>query len=83
MIVPEIKHGVVGDYLYINDVKQVRYRLVNFEGNYYFVDAGDKIIRDKSLYLVAQYVADVYQQDGTPLKPGYYYFDAEGKMVID
>ena len=83
MIVPEIKHGVVGDYLYINDVKQVRYRLVNFEGNYYFIDAGDKIIKDKTVYLVERYVAGVYLEDGTALKPGYYTFDAEGKMILD
>ena len=83
MIIPEVKHGVVGDYLYINDVKQVRYQLVEFEGNFYFVDSGDKIVRDMTLRLVEEYVDGFFLENGEPLQPGRYYFDTEGKMVID
>ena len=76
MIIPEQKNGVVGDYLYINDVKQVRYQLVGFEGDYYFINDGDKVATSTRLYLSAKFV------EGTDLKPGYYYFGADGKMII-
>ena len=82
MIIPDVKHGVVGDYLYINDVKQVRYQLVEFDGNFYFVDSGDKIVRSNTLYLSEQYVAGKTFADGRPIQVGKYEFDAEGKMII-
>ena len=77
MIVPELKHGVVGDYLYINDVKQTRYKLIDFEGSYYFVDEGDKILKNTRVFLSSTFVK------GTDLAAGYYEFDAEGKMILD
>ena len=83
MIIPELKHGFEGDYLYINDVKQVRYQLVEFEGDFYFIDSGDKIVKNKTLRLADQYVEGFVLENGEALKPGLYYFDAEGKMVID
>ena len=82
MLIPEYKHGVVGDYLYLNGVKQVRYRLAEFEGNYYFIDSGDKFVRNKRLYLSEQFVKDMTFPDGRAIPVGYYYFDADGKMVI-
>ena len=75
MVIPELKHGVVGDYLYINDVKQIRYQLVEFEGNYYFINDGDKVAKDIKLYLSEKFVA------GTDLPVGLYSFDAEGKLI--
>ena len=83
MIIPELKHGVVGDYLYINDVKQVRYQLIEFEGSFYFINDGDKIVRSKKLYLSDKFVEGKTFADGTAITAGYYYFDADGKMVIE
>ena len=83
MIIPEAKHGVVGDYLYINDVKQVRYQLVEFEGNFYFINDGDKIAKNMKLYLSDKFVAGKTFADGTAVAAGYYYFGADGKMVIE
>ena len=83
MIIPELKNGVVDGVLYINDVKQVRYQLVEFEGDYYFVNDGDKVAKNLKLYLSAKFVEGKTFADGTPVAIGYYMFDAEGKMIID
>ena len=82
MKIPERKHGIVGDYLYINDVKQVRYRLVEFEDNFYFINDGDKIAKNTKLYLSEKFVSGKTFADGTPVSVGYYQFDADGKMII-
>ena len=83
MIVPEAKNGVVGDYLYISDVRQTCYKLVEFEGNYYFINDGNKIARNGALYLNEKFVAGFVLENGDPLLPGLYHFDAEGKMILD
>jgi hypothetical protein len=82
MVLPEYKHGVEGDYLYLNGVKQVRYQLVEFDGNYYFIDAGDKFVRNKRLYLSEQFVSGKTFPDGRAITVGYYNFGADGKMII-
>ena len=83
MIIEPLKNGVVGDYLYINDIKQTRYKLVEFEGDFYFINDGDKIAKNTRLYLSATYVNGKVLPDGRALLPGYYNFDAEGKMIIE
>ena len=83
MIVPELKNGVIDDYLYINDVKQTCYKLVEFEGDYYFINDGNKIAKSKKLYLSEKYVSGMTFADGTAIPAGYYEFDADGKMIID
>ena len=83
MIVPEFKHGVIGDYLYVNDVKQTRYKLVEFEGNFYFINDGDKIAKSVTLYLNNRFVNGMTFVDGSAVLPGTYYFDADGKMIIE
>ncbi|MBO5402309.1 MAG: phosphodiester glycosidase family protein [Clostridia bacterium] len=82
MEIPELKHGVVDGILYINDVKQTRYKLVEFEGNYYFINDGDKVATSVKLYLGANFVSGMTFADGRAIQPGTYYFDAEGKMEI-
>ena len=78
MVVPEMKDGVTAEgYLYIKDVKQLAYHLVSYNGDYYFVDAGNKILKNTRVYLSAQIL------DGTGFAAGYYYFDAEGKMLMN
>ena len=82
MILPDAKHGVVGDYLYINGVKQTKYKLVEFEGSFYFVDEGDKLLKSVRVYLSSVFVKGKTYGDGTPLAEGYYRFDADGKMIV-
>ena len=77
-----VKNGVEGDYLYINGELQRAYQLVEFEGNYYFVNDYNKILKSKYIYLSNTFVGDVVLPDGSMLEAGYYTFDADGKMVI-
>ena len=58
-------------------MKQLRYQLVWHNGNFYFVNDGDKVAMNKKLYLSDKYVA------GTGLTAGIYYFDAEGKLIAN
>ena len=81
MIQEAPKNGVVGDYLYIDNVQQKRYKLVQFGEDFYFINDGDKIVRDKKLYLGAQYVEGFKDKYNYDLLPGYYNFDADGKMI--
>jgi hypothetical protein len=75
MIIPELKNGVVDDRLYINDVLQKAYQLVEFEGNYYFIN-GEALTVGRRGYLSEKFVA------GTSLLPGYYEFDETGKILL-
>ena len=79
---PNVKNGVIGEFLYINDVRQTCYKLVKYDGDYYFINDGHQIARNRRLYLSAQYVAGHTYDDGTPLEVGYHEFDAEGKMIV-
>ena len=70
-----IKNGPFEDgFFYLNNVKQTSYKLIEFEGNYYFIDSGNKYAKDKKVYLSETFVK------GTGLAVGYYYFDNTGKM---
>ena len=73
---PEVKNGVIGDFLYINGVKQTAYKLVLFEGNYYYISDGHKVAKNVTLYMKNDL-------KGTDLPVGYYYFDADGKMILE
>ena len=75
--------GIKGDYFYINGVKQKAYQLVEFEGNFYFINDSHKLAKNKRIYLSERFVNGFTYADGTPLKVGYYEFDAEGKMIIN
>ena len=70
-------NGPMSDgYFYLNNERQNAYQLILFEGNYYFIGDSHKIIKNGHLYLGAAYLA------GTDFVPGYYDFDADGKMII-
>ena len=77
-----IRNGVVGDYFYKNNVRQNAYQLVELEGDFYFINDSHKIAKNKTLYLSDRFVNGFTYEDGTPLQPGYYTFDENGKMVI-
>ncbi len=61
-------------YFYLNGVRQKAYQLVEYNGDYYFVNAGHKYAKNCSIYLSAKFIT------GTGFTPGYYEFDADGKM---
>ena len=72
-----IKNGPQEDgTFYIDHVQQKCYQIVEFEGNYYFIYDGHKIVKDKTVFMSAQFM------DGIGLPAGKYYFDAEGRMII-
>ena len=86
MIVPEIPteapteapvlNGPVGEYFYLNNVKQTAYKLIEFEGSYYYIAEYNKYVVGRSRYISSSLVA------GTDLKEGYYDFDANGRMIV-
>ena len=76
----QFKNGPVGDYYYVNGEKQKAYKLFEFNGNFYYVSDGNKIVKNKSVYL--NKVLEGFTYNGQPLQKGNYYFNAEGKMVI-
>ena len=79
---PQYKNGVIDGYLYIDNVKQTAYKLVKYDSDYYFINDGHKVAMGMKIYLSERFVTDHTYEDGTPLKPGYFTFDDEGKMVI-
>ena len=72
----ETKNGPIGDFFYVNNELQRAYKLVNYEGNYYFISDGHKIAKNTKVYLGSQFLT------GTTLTVGYYNFDADGKMIV-
>ncbi|MBQ9414922.1 MAG: hypothetical protein IJU16_07345, partial [Clostridia bacterium] len=63
-------------FFYLNGVKQKAYKLIEFEGDYYFVVENHKYAVNARRYLNATVV------EGTGLKAGYYDFDETGKMIL-
>ena len=73
-----LKNGAMDDgFFYINGVKQLAYQLIEFNGDYYFINDGHKYAVNKKIYLTAQFL------EGTDFKPGYFEFGADGKMIIE
>ncbi|MBQ9414282.1 MAG: hypothetical protein IJU16_04055 [Clostridia bacterium] len=69
-------NGPMADgYFYINNVKQKAYKLCAYNGNYYFVAENNKYAVSQTRYLSAANL------EGTPFAPGYYDFDADGRLV--
>ncbi len=75
-----INHGPVGDYFYDENGFMVHaYKLVAFDGNYYYVNDGHKLAKNKTIYLSASELTAL----GLDLPSGEYEFDADGKMIIE
>jgi hypothetical protein len=62
--------GVRDGYVFIHNVMQKAYQVVTVNGAQYFINDGNKVATNCTLYLTAAFVET----------PGYYSFDAEGKM---
>ena len=76
---PEVLNGLVGDYFYIDGVRaKAYYGLVEWNGNFYYVNDGGRIVRDMKKYLTKTH--DLTFEDGTPIPNAEFYFNAEGKM---
>ena len=79
MIMPEPLNGPQADgYFYIDNVKQLGWKLYEYNGSYYYVAAHNKYVTNKSVYLANKDFAEV----GLNLASGYYEIDAEGKLII-
>ena len=78
-----VLNGPVGDYFYINGVRQDRYQLVEYNGDYYFINDGNKLAKNITLYLDKRFVQGKTFIDGSLISVGYYTFDADGKMVFN
>ena len=76
-----IKNGVVGEYFYLDNVQQKAYQLVKFEGDFYFISDGNKVVKNKRVYLDESFVDEVFTDEGYPLFAGYYNFDENGKLI--
>ena len=74
-------NGIIGDYYYINGVQQTKYQLFEYEGNYYFINDGDKIAKNTKLYLSEKFVTGVTLPDGSAFPAGLYHFGADGKIT--
>ena len=76
-----ILNGVVGDYYYINGIKQTGWMLFEWNGNLYFNEYYN-VAKNKKIYLTEAFVEGVTHPNGTILAPGYYEFDVDGKMIL-
>jgi hypothetical protein len=62
-------------------VKQTRYKLIEFEGAYYFINDGDKIVKGGNIYIPEKFLNGTLLPNGKPFTVGLYKFDSEGKMI--
>ena len=78
-----ILDGPVGDYFYVNGIRQKAYQLVEYKGDYYFINDSHKLAKNVTLYLSKRFVEGKTFADGSSISVGYYTFDADGKMVLN
>ena len=76
------KNGPVGDYFFENGIKvTTAYKIVEYNGNLYYISDGYKLAKNVTLYLNKALQGVTY--NGQPLTAGNYRFDADGKMIIE
>ena len=71
-----IKNGVVDGFYYVNGNLVKGAGVVEWNGDLYFVKVNGSVYKDSSLYIGAA------KANGL-VDPGLYYFDADGKMILD
>ena len=77
----ELKNGIIDDYYYINGIKAAPYYgLVKWEGNFYYVNDGGKIVRNMRKFVNT--TNGLTFENGDPIQRTYFDFDADGKMVL-
>ncbi len=73
-------NGLIGDRYYIQGIPvKAYYGLVEYEGNFYYVNDGGLIVRDKRVYVSK--TNGLKFSDGTEIPTAYFNFDADGKMI--
>ena len=78
----ELKNGIIDDYYYINGIKAAPYYgLVKWEGNFYYVNDGGKIVRNMRKFVNT--TNGLTFENGEAIQRTYYDFDAAGKMLIN
>ena len=78
---PAVKNGPVGDYFYQNGKMVTGNQLIEFEGEWYYIGAGNKLAKDCRLYFTAKFVVGKTFADGCMIEIGYHTFDENGKMI--
>ncbi len=78
----ELYSGKNGDYFILNGIQQKAYQLLEYNGNYYCISDSHKLIVNKRAYLSDLFVSGKTYPNGSPIVPGYYDFDTEGRMVM-
>lgn len=77
-----VQQGLIDDCFYVNGTKlPAYYGLIEYEGNFYYINDGGKIVKDMRKYVNS--ANGLTFADGTPVPNAYFYFDADGKMIID
>ena len=77
-----VNEGVIGDYLYIGGEKvTTTYKLVEYNGDIYYISDGYKVVKNKTLYLNGAIVT-YNETHGANFLPGYYTFDENGKLTL-
>ena len=80
LVLPEVKNGPQADgFFYINDVKQTGYKLIEYNGDYYFIADFNKYVVNKTVTLTRARLASV----GLDLPTGQYAFGADGKLILE
>ena len=75
-------NGPVDGYFYVDGEKLGNfYGLVEYEGDFYYVDAYGKYIVGSRKYVNKP--NGLTFADGTEIPRDYFYFDADGKMILD
>ena len=68
--------GPYNNFFYIEGIQVDTYKLIKYEGDYYYVSDGRKLAMNTRVYLNKVL-------EGTGLPAGYYEFDADGKMILE
>ena len=80
-VTPTERNGIWGDCFYVNGVREKAPRLICYEGHYYFIGDGDKLVKNTELYLSAEQLSGAVLSDGSPFPEGLYRFDGEGRIT--
>ena len=79
MIVPEIKNGLVDGIYYVDNVAVPDAGLIFENGEYYYIGEDARPVANGSFFV--EKVNDLCWLNGDPILKGYYYFDADGKLI--
>jgi glucan-binding YG repeat protein len=77
-----LKQGFIDDQYYVNGIPlPAYYCLIEDSGSFYYLNDYGKPVKDTRKYVNKTNALTF--ADGTPIPKDYFYFDAEGKMVIE